>query len=81
MNDFQILLSKLGNLACFFFADFPYVDQNCQFKIARLFAVDICLDKKRFKKAKLDDEILTAKETVTLLWYNTIAAQHVKLPE
>lgn len=71
--------SVLGNIAGFFFADFPYVDNNCQFQIANLFAVDIDLDTKRFKKAKLDDEILTAKEAVTLLWYNTIAAQHVKL--
>ena len=47
-------------------------------QIANLFAVDIDLDTKRFVKAKLDDEILNAKEAVTLLWYNTIAAQHVK---
>ena len=71
--------SKLGNVARFFFADFPYVDNNCNFQVARLFAVDVDLDTKRFKRAKLDNEVLTAKEAVTLLWYNTIAAQHVKL--
>lgn len=70
---------ELGNIAGFFFADFPYVDENCNFQIANLFAVDIDLDTKRFKKAKLDNAVLTAKEAVTLLWYNTIAAQHVKL--
>jgi len=67
------------NIAGFFFADFPYVDDNCDFQIANLLGVDIDLDTKRFVKAKLDDEILTAEETVTLLWFNTIAAQHVKL--
>ena len=47
-------------------------------QIADLFAVDIDLDTNRFVKAKLDDEVLTAKEAVILLWYNTVAAQHVK---
>ena len=55
----------------FFFADFPYVDNNCRFQLANLFAVDIDLDTKRFVKAKIDDELLTAKETVILLWFNT----------
>ena len=47
-------------------------------KIAGLFAVDIDWNTKRFVKAKLDNEILNAKEAVTFLWYNTIAAQHVQ---
>ena len=44
-----------------------------------IFAVDIDLDTKKFVKAKLDDLNLTAMETFILLWFNTIAAQHVKL--
>lgn len=71
--------SKLGNIAGFFFANFPYVDNDCNFQVADLFAVDIDLDTKRFVKAKMDDINLNAKETVILLWFNTIAAQHVKL--
>jgi hypothetical protein len=71
--------SELGNIAGFFFADFPYVDNDCNMQIADLFAVDIDLDTRRFVKGKLDNEVLNAKETVTLLWYNTVAAQHVKL--
>jgi len=71
--------SKLGNIAGFFFPDFPYVDNNCNFLVADLFAVDIDLDTKKFVKAKLDDVDLTASETLILLWFNTIAAQHVKL--
>merc|ERR1739844_23929 len=71
--------SKLGNIAGFFFANFPYVDNDCNYRVADLFAVDIDLDTKRFVKAKLDNEDLTASETLILLWFNTIAAQHVKL--
>ena len=71
--------SKLGNIAGFFFSDFPYVDNDCNYLVADLFAVDIDLDTKRFVKAKLDDIDLTASETLILLWFNTIAAQHVKL--
>ena len=48
-------------------------------QIADLFAVAIDLYMKRFVKAKLEKEALNAKETVTSLWYNTVAAQHVKL--
>ena len=61
------------------FLQFPYVDNDCNYQVADLFAVDIDLDTKRFVKAKLDDINLNAKETVILLWFNTIAAQHVKL--
>ena len=71
--------SKLGNIAGFFFADFPYIDENNEYKVADLFAVDIDLDTKTFVKAKFDDENLTASETLILLWFNTISAQHVKL--
>ena len=71
--------SELGNVAGFFFANFPYVDTNLEYKVADLFAVDIDLDTKKFVKAKLDDMDLTPSDTLILLWYNTIAAQHVKL--
>jgi len=71
--------SELGNIAGFFFADFPYVDNDLNFQVANLFAVDIDLDTKRFVKAKLDDSDLTASQACILLWFNNIAAQHVKL--
>ena len=66
---------KLGNVAGFLFPDFPYVDGNCEMEIAGLFAVDIDLDTKRFAKAKLDKLLWRKKPW---LWYNTIAAQHVR---
>ena len=71
--------SELGNIAGFFFPDFPYVDNDLNYKVADLFAVDIDLDTKKFVKAKLDSVDLTEQETLILLWFNTIAAQHVKL--
>jgi len=67
------------NIAGFFFVDFPWVDSNCDYQVADLFAVEIDLDAKRFVKATLDNDSLTAKEAVILLWFNTISAQHVKL--
>lgn len=71
---------KEGSTVGFFFADFPYIEnEGCQYKVADLFAVDIDLNKKEFVRARLDNESLTASETLTLLWFNTIAAQHVKL--
>jgi len=71
--------SKLGNIAGFFFSDFPYIDNDMNFRVADLFAVDIDLDTKKFVKAKMDDIDLTVSDTLILLWFNTIAAQHVKL--
>mmetsp|Transcript_3159 Transcript_3159/g.4682 ORF Transcript_3159/g.4682 Transcript_3159/m.4682 type:complete len:307 (-) Transcript_3159:797-1717(-) len=71
--------NKTSTIGCLFFADFPYVDINCKPQTADIFAVDINLDTKRFVKGKLDDITLTASETLILLWFNTIAAQHVKL--
>jgi hypothetical protein len=71
--------SKMGNIAGFFFADFPYIDSGGEYKVADLLAVDIDLDTNRFVKCKIDDENLTASETLIFLWFNTIAAQHVKL--
>jgi len=71
--------SKLGDVAGFLFADFPYIDQDSKYQVADLLAVDIDLKTKKFVKAKLDDTNLTASETLILLWFNTISTQHVKL--
>jgi len=71
--------SKLGNIAGFFFANFPYVNGDCEYQIADLLAVDIDLDTKKWVKAKLDDRMLNVSETLTLLWFNGVCAQHVKL--
>ena len=71
--------SELGNVAGFFFADFPYVDMDGKFHLAHLLAIDIDLDTKRMVKCKMDDENLTPQEAVNLLWYGLISYQHVKL--
>eukprot|EP00536_Pseudo-nitzschia_multiseries_P016677 jgi/Psemu1/47282/gm1.47282_g len=73
--------SELCNiLAGFCFPNFPYVEnENLEFKVADIFAVEIDLNTKRFVNAKLDNENLTPMQTLILLVYNTIATQHVKL--
>ena len=71
--------SNLGDIAGFFFRDFPYIDNNCIAKRADLFAVDIDLKTKKMVKAKLDDENISAEEALILLWFNTITGNHVKL--
>ena len=68
-----------NNIAVFCFPDFACVDDDCEFRIADLFAVYIDLDTKRFVKAELDDKNLTPMETFILLTFNTVSAQHVKL--
>ena len=67
------------NVEGFFFPDLPYVDHNCKHYVADLFDVDIDLTTRNFIKAKMDDQDLIASETLILLWFNNIAAQHVKL--
>eukprot|EP00568_Trieres_chinensis_P006719 CAMPEP_0183295256 /NCGR_PEP_ID=MMETSP0160_2-20130417/3284_1 /TAXON_ID=2839 ORGANISM="Odontella Sinensis, Strain Grunow 1884" /NCGR_SAMPLE_ID=MMETSP0160_2 /ASSEMBLY_ACC=CAM_ASM_000250 /LENGTH=401 /DNA_ID=CAMNT_0025456711 /DNA_START=353 /DNA_END=1558 /DNA_ORIENTATION=+ len=71
--------SELGDIAGFFFQDFPYIDNNDMARTCDLFAVDIDLKTKKMKKAKMDDDIITASEALTLLWFNTISGNHVKL--
>jgi len=72
-------ITKDGNIAGFFFANFPWVDENSKMRVADLFAIDIDLRTKKMVKAKLDDESLTASQAMTLAFFNTIGAQHVKL--
>ncbi len=63
----------------FFFADFPYVKADSSFETAELLSVEIDMTNKRMLWAKLDDKTLTPEEAVTLIWYYTISANHVKL--
>lgn len=71
--------SKLGNVACFFFADFSWVDIQGKYQVADLLAIDIDLDTKKMVKCKMDDEILNPQEAVNVIWYGLISYQHVKL--
>lgn len=66
-------------IAGLFFADFPYIDNDCKYQVADLFVVDIDLSTKKMVKARLDDKDITPSKALILLWFNTIGAQHVKL--
>lgn len=46
---------------------------------AKLFQVDVDLDQKEMKRATLDDRILSADDTVALIWFSTIFANHVTI--
>jgi len=67
------------DVAVFFFTDFPYVDMNCEYQVASLFTVEINVMTKKMVSAKLDGMDVAPSSAVILLWFNTIAAQHVKL--
>lgn len=71
--------TKDEKVAGFFFANFPIILPDGTAKVCDLFAVDIDLETKKMVKAKLDDRHLTAEEALILCWFNTIAANHVKL--
>ena len=71
--------TKDGNVAGFFFPNFPIVNKDGNYEVKYLFNVDIDLNSKEMVRAQLDDELLTPSETLILLWFNTISANHVKL--
>jgi hypothetical protein len=67
------------NIAGFFFLDFPIVKADRTFHVADLFVIEIDLNTKKMVKARLDNEDLTASQALTLAFFNTISANHVKL--
>eukprot|EP00540_Astrosyne_radiata_P003703 CAMPEP_0116846758 /NCGR_PEP_ID=MMETSP0418-20121206/14026_1 /TAXON_ID=1158023 /ORGANISM="Astrosyne radiata, Strain 13vi08-1A" /LENGTH=492 /DNA_ID=CAMNT_0004478067 /DNA_START=27 /DNA_END=1505 /DNA_ORIENTATION=- len=71
--------SRDGNIAAFCFADFPYINNEGEFRKADLFEVKIDLETKLMVQAKLDDDILTPSEALILTVFYTIFGNHVKL--
>ena len=61
------------------YTGFPYIDKEGMFQTAKFLNVQINLDSKTFVACNMDDENLNVSETLILLWYNTIIAQHVKI--
>lgn len=66
-------------IATFCWTNFPMLDKNGFYKVADLFSVDVNLNTTTMTKAKLDDNYLTPKEAMILIWFHTISAGHVKL--
>jgi hypothetical protein len=75
----QTTTDKGATVAEFRLTDFPIVNTNGRVHVAKLFQVDIDLNSKRMVRASLDEEELTASEAMTLAWFHTILANHVKL--
>ena len=69
-----------GNrIATFLWHEMPTLDANAKFKVHDWFRVEIDLDEKLLRCATLDDCELTPQETVVVLYFNTISADHVKI--
>lgn len=66
-------------VATFMWLDIPLLDASGEFKVFKLMTVDVNLTTKSMVKATLDDRILTPSEATTLVWFDTITANHVKL--
>ena len=60
-------------VATFMWPDFPMVGANGKFKTAKM-SRGKCLE-----KAELDGETLAARDTLILVWFHTIFANHVKI--
>ena len=80
----------LGTLAIYYYAkskdrvrfcflDFPIINNFGKFESKDLLVIDVNLDMKRMKTAKLDGQELTASQTMILLFFYTISANHVKI--
>jgi hypothetical protein len=65
-------------VAVFQWFDFPIFDNSGAFDVKTRMIIFIDLNTKRMCKASLDDEPLTAKEAMILIWFHTIGAGHVK---
>ena len=63
----------------FCFPDFPIINNLGKFESKDLLVIDVNLDTKRMKTAKLDGQELTASQTIILLFFYTISANHVKI--
>lgn len=66
------------NHAIFQIINFPYVHDQLGFKTADL-SVTINVDTKKMIECTLDKDYLTPSQALTILFFNTIAGQHVKI--
>ena len=66
-------------VATFVWTDFPMLDGNGKFRIAKILSIDIDLEKKCFEQGSLDGEPLAVNDALILVWFHTIFANHVKI--
>ena len=62
-----------------YLSDFPYIDNEGNMQVAKLFIVEIDLSTKKMINCRMDEDFLSASEAVILLYFNTVSAQHVKI--
>ena len=66
-------------IATFCWTNFPLLNADGTVTYADLFTVDINLSTKLMTKAKLDERTLTAWETITLIYFNSVFVSHPKI--
>ena len=66
-------------IATFCWPDFPILQENGSIKIMELLTVDINLTTKLMVRAKIDQKLLTPRETITLIYFHSSFVDHVKL--
>lgn len=65
--------------AAFQFVNFPYIDNDAKFQVAKLLSVTINVDTMRMEDCNMDGSLLSPSQALILLFFNTIGAQHVKI--
>lgn len=65
-------------LASFKWKDYPMLSNDGDFETAESLTIDVDLDGKIMVEALLNDEKITASDAMTLVWFNTVFAAHVK---
>jgi len=68
-----------GAYAAFHFVNFPYIDNDAEFKVAKMLSVTINVDTMRMEDCNMDGTLLFPSQALILLFFNTIGAQHVKI--
>jgi len=68
-----------GQVACFVWAELPMMNSDGEFEVANEFTVNINLKAKKMVLAKLDGIEVSASDAMTILFFNSGSANHVKL--
>lgn len=65
-------------LGVFKWTDFPMLNADGDFEIAPHLTIEVDLHSKRMVEAQLNGSAITASDAMTLVWFDTIFAAHVK---
>jgi len=66
-------------IATFLWDNIPLLDKDARCKVHKMLRVEIDLDDKIMPRTTLDDSELTPQESLVVVFFNTISADHVKI--